>query len=110
MNCGSVGKKIRKYRKKQNLTQEQFAELCELSTNFIGIIERGEKRPSLDTFVKIANALDVSADMLLEDELQRLAEGSPFAAEIRTLSEEGRRFVRNITECAVAFAKEMGKQ
>mgnify|MGYP003295660798 CR=1 FL=1 len=31
------------------------------------MVERGEKIPSLETFLKIANALEVSADMLLAD-------------------------------------------
>ena len=108
MNRELVGERIRKYRKERRLTQERCAERCDLSTNFIGIIERGEKRPSLDTFINIANALDVSADMLLEDELNHLPDEMPFAAEIQSLPEEGRRFVRNVTTCAVQFVKEVG--
>lgn len=41
--------------------------MVELSANYIGDIERGEKTPSLETFITIANALEVSADMLLCD-------------------------------------------
>ncbi len=37
--------------------------------NYIGALERGEKLPSLETFIDIANVLNVSADMLLCDEI-----------------------------------------
>ena len=46
---------------------EDLAEKVDLSVNYVGEIERGEKSPALDTFIAIANALEVSADMLLCD-------------------------------------------
>lgn len=67
MNLNSIGKYIRKYRLLRNMRQEDLAEKVNLSTNYIGMIERGEKIPALDTFVKIVNCLDISADILLED-------------------------------------------
>ncbi len=64
-NFNSIGDNIRMYRKKRGLTQEGLAEMCELSTNYIGMLERAEKAPSLNTLLNIINALKVSADMLL---------------------------------------------
>ena len=69
MNLKTIGKRIKKYRTQSKLRQEQLAEKTGLSTNYIGMIERGEKVPALETFLKIANALQVSADMLLADVL-----------------------------------------
>lgn len=40
-----------------------------MTTNYIGMIERGEKIPSLETFINILNSLGVSADMVLSDVL-----------------------------------------
>ena len=48
---------------------KNIGEKTNLSTNYIGMVERGEKIPALETFLKIANALEVSADMLLADVL-----------------------------------------
>ena len=107
MNYESVGERIKKYRQERELTQERLAELCDRSTNFISIIERGKKRPSLDTFAKIANALNVSADMLLKDELEYCSCGTLLAAEIQSLSKEGRRFVHDVAERAAQFVKEV---
>lgn len=67
MNLKTIGKNIRKYRREKDIRQDKLAEMADLSTNYIGMIERGEKVPSLETFLKICEALDVSADMLLAD-------------------------------------------
>ncbi len=67
MELDSIGKYIRKFRLARKLRQEELAEQTGLSTNYIGMIERGEKVPSLESFIAIANVLDVSADMLLCD-------------------------------------------
>ena len=69
MNTSSIGKRIRKYREAKGWRQEDFAEKVGLSVTYTGMIERGEKVPKLETFITIANALEVSADLLLQDVL-----------------------------------------
>ena len=65
MKLESIGKYIREYRIKNHMRQEDLAEMIDLSAVYVGMLERGEKVASLETLVKIANALDVSADYLL---------------------------------------------
>jgi len=67
MELSSIGKNIRKYRQQTKMRQEDLAEKTGLSVNYIGMIERGDKIPALDTFIVITNALGVSADVLLCD-------------------------------------------
>lgn len=64
-----LGMRVRQARKKQNVTQEQLGELCELSAAHIGHIERGTRIPSVDTLTlfRIAQALNVSMDYLIFD-------------------------------------------
>ncbi|MBO5164186.1 MAG: helix-turn-helix transcriptional regulator [Ruminococcus sp.] len=69
MNMKTIGKNIRKYRLEINMKQEKLAELTNLSPNYIGMLERADKIPSLTTLINIANALNVTADMLLCDVL-----------------------------------------
>ena len=69
MKLDTIGKNIRKFREIKKLRQEDLAEKTDLTTNFIGMIERGEKIPSLETFINILNSLGVSADMVLSDVL-----------------------------------------
>ncbi|HHW03113.1 MAG TPA: helix-turn-helix transcriptional regulator [Thermoanaerobacterales bacterium] len=61
-----IGKKIRQIRQKQNLTQEELGEKANLHYSYIGQMERGDKIPSLKTLNKIAKALNVSLDYILE--------------------------------------------
>lgn len=70
MLSGSIGTQIREYRLKKNLRQEDLAEKVDVSPNYIGMIERDEKIPSLDTFVNILNVLDASADIVLSNVLK----------------------------------------
>ena len=67
MNLQVVGHRIKMARESKNLSQEDLAELVDLSPTHISVIERGVKVTRLDTFVAIANALEVSADSLLVD-------------------------------------------
>lgn len=69
MDMTSIGRNIRRYRTEKKIMQETLAEKTDLSANYIGMIERGEKVPSLSSLIAIANALGVTADMLLCDVL-----------------------------------------
>lgn len=61
-----LGIKIRFLRIKMKLSQEQFAELAGLSKNSVGMIERGQMSPTLDTLEKIANALNIELKELVD--------------------------------------------
>lgn len=65
-----IGKRIKKAREAAGLKQEELAEMVDLSCNYLGAIEREVKKPKLDTFIRIVNALDVSADDILVDVLE----------------------------------------
>lgn len=75
MDAKAVGQRIKAAREKKNLTQEDLAALIDISPTHISVIERGAKIPRMDTFVAIANVLDVSADSLLVDVVNHAAEG-----------------------------------
>ena len=67
MDLQVVGQRIKMAREAKNLSQEDLASMVDLSPTHISVIERGVKTTKLDTFVAIANALEVSADALLID-------------------------------------------
>lgn len=69
MNFEALGKRIRQQRKLLKLTQEELAAAAEVSTSYIGHIERGIKHCSLETLVAIANTLGITPDVLLQDSL-----------------------------------------
>ena len=67
MDMTAIGIKIKEARERAHLTQEDLAEIVDVSPTHMSVIERGVKTPKLDTFVRITNALGVSTDALLED-------------------------------------------
>ena len=67
----SLGSRIKEARKNQGLTQEQLAERADLSTTHISNIENAKKIPSLQAIVDIANALSVTTDSLLRDNIEQ---------------------------------------
>jgi len=69
VNKDLIGKRIREARHKKKMTQEQLAEKAEITVVYLSELERGVKLPSLTVFVSIAEALHVSTDSLLRDEL-----------------------------------------
>ncbi len=88
MKYDLLGEKIREARKAKGYTLEQLAEILDVSTTFIGQIERAKGIPSLDTLVKIANALDISTDSLLFGELNARAADDHFMKRISELTSD----------------------
>ena len=67
MDSKPIGHRIKLAREAKKLTQEQLAEIVDLSPMHVSVLERGQKPPKLETMIKLANILDVSGDYLLQD-------------------------------------------
>lgn len=65
MDAKVLGSNIAKYRRATSMTQDEIGEKCGLTGAYIRQIELGFKVPRLETFLKIAETLCVSADLLL---------------------------------------------
>ncbi len=106
MKLDSIGKNIRAYRQAKKLRQEDLAVKTGLSTNYIGMVERGEKIPSLETFICIANALGVSADMLLADVLDTgyTVKDSILAEKLDKLSKDDRERIYDVIDTMTKHA------
>lgn len=63
-----IGNRIRKEREKYTLSIEKFAEMIGLSSFYIGQLERGERRMSLETAIKISQAFNLSIDYIIKGE------------------------------------------
>ena len=69
MEKTALGKRIREARNKKGYTQQTLAKEAGIGLMYLGEIKRGVKMPSLSIFIKIVEALDISADYILRDEL-----------------------------------------
>ena len=70
MEQSKLGKRINEVRKARGLTADKLSELGNINATYLRQIEGGAKMPSLPVFIDICNALHVSPDYLLQDELE----------------------------------------
>lgn len=66
-----IGSRIREIRKSKKMTQEKLAELSGVEPSNISHIERAATKLSLQTLVSIANALDVTLDEIVYNNLNK---------------------------------------
>lgn len=69
MGRTGLGKRINEVRKDRSFTADKLSELCNINATYLRQIEGGVKIPSLPVFIDICNALRISPDYLLQDEL-----------------------------------------
>ena len=60
------GKRLKEFRDKQNLSQEELSFRSGLNPSYIGRLERGEKCPSISTVYQIAKGLKVPTSALID--------------------------------------------
>ena len=61
-----VGRVIKNYREEKNLSQEVVSGLADIGRTHLSAIERGIRKPTLETFYKIADAMNTSASDLMK--------------------------------------------
>jgi len=60
------GKRVRELRTERNLTQQQLADISGLHKNYIGMVERGERNPSLLNIDILAKSFEISISKLVD--------------------------------------------
>ena len=61
----SLGRNIYRLRKRRDMTQEKLAEEVGITLNYLGIIEIGNKMPSMKVLIKIAEVLGIKTKDLI---------------------------------------------
>lgn len=65
LDYAKMGARIRQVRKARGWSQDKLAKKCGISLNFMGHIERGTRKMSMDTFAILCRELATDADALL---------------------------------------------
>lgn len=68
-----IGARIREARKSKRLSQNELAEMISISPSHMSDIENGKKIIKLDIFMRLTEALQVSADWLLRTDIPQVA-------------------------------------
>ena len=62
--CKKFGKRIRELRLEKKWSQEKLAEVTEFHRTYIGMVERGERNPSLKSIERFAKAFEIKINQL----------------------------------------------
>ena len=69
-----VGRVIAEFREKRGLTQDVVSGLADIGRSHLSAIERGERKPTLETFFRISGAMNIKASTIME-EIERRVTG-----------------------------------
>lgn len=97
INLLEIGKRITERRKKLGMTQEMLAEKGDLTPQFVSYAESGKRAMRPENVIKLAKALEVSADYLLTGDIVD-KDMLILADKLRKLSPEMLRIVENIID------------
>jgi transcriptional regulator with XRE-family HTH domain len=62
----SLGDRIRELREQRKWSQEEFADRCGLHRTAVGLLERAERMPRLDTLLTVSKGLGITVSELLQ--------------------------------------------
>ena len=108
MSLKTIGQNIRVHRQSQHMSIEELAFKAELSKNYLSLVERGQKTPSLETLISIANALHVSADQILCDVVDAgfKVRSTVLSERIEKVSPARRKLIYNVLEALLQEGEE----
>ena len=110
VNFKLIGKRIQEVRKQQEMTQAELAALTDMSDSYISYIETAKKQASLESLVRISNALGITVDELLRG--NQLHNPTDYQTDIDLLMEDcsllERRFIYELISVAKYIIRNNG--
>lgn len=110
VNFKLIGKRIHEVRKQQAMTQAELAALTDMSDSYISYIETAKKQASLESLVRISNALGITVDELLSG--NQLHNPTDYQTDIDLLMEDcsllERRFIYELISVAKYIIRNNG--
>ena len=88
IDYAKIGNRIRIEREKFNMTRENLSELLNISPYFLGQIERGERKMSINTLINVSECLHISLDYLFFEHVNINANNNALHSLINKCSEK----------------------
>lgn len=106
LNTKMIGRRVKESRIQKHMSQETLAELIDLSVTYISHIETAKKQASLESLVRIADALGVTVDNLLNG--NQANDPTEYIADLALLFENCSSYEKRIVyEIALATKKSL---
>lgn len=98
------GRFLKTYRQARNITRGKFAETLGMSDGYLGLLERGERKPSYDVLIGVIKTLKVSADDVLgiDSYIGHEAYVSDLSIQMNKLGDEHRKLTLQLIDLMVA--------
>lgn len=111
MKQNKFGEYLREYRKKNNFTQQELADIVEVTMNYLGRLERGERKPGIDVLLRISDKLNVSIDELLkaESEYRSRKVANEYVKKIQDLPHQQREKLYEIIDIFISLVENNSK-
>lgn len=100
-NLKEIGKRIQNRRKQLGYTQEQLADMMNVSIQMVSNLERGNKAIRIDNLINLCQILDISADYLLTGK-ENAADICALAGRISQLSPKDQKMIEMLIEYCIA--------
>lgn len=101
MYLADIGKRIQSRRKQKGYTQEQLADMMNVSVQMISNLERGNKAIRIDNLVNLSKILDISTDYILTGK-ETVEDMTAVLSKFSHLSDRDRRIVEALIEMCEA--------
>ena len=98
INFKALGKRIKKARKEKGLTQEKFAEMIDIATEYESRIETGAARPSLTLIEAISSVLEVNEAEIMFGSKSEEKEAQDLMDKIFSMDKKKRRAVERMID------------
>lgn len=105
INYTNVGNRIRAERECFGITREKFSELLQLSPYYVGQIERGERKMSIDTLINVSECLHISLDFLVYGSPDMFDEDSSLKSLINKCSDKESKVIEDVIKVILPHIK-----
>lgn len=92
-----IGQRIQTRRKQRGYTQEQLADLMNVSIQMVSNLERGNKAVRIDNLIRLSEILEISTDYILTGK-ENADDIGALTVQIERLSERDRRIIKALTD------------
>lgn len=96
-NLAEIGKRIQSRRKQQGYTQEQLAEMMNVSIQMVSNLERGNKAIRIDNLINLSTILEISTDYILTGK-ETTDDIDTLTTRIVNLPDRDRRMIETLVE------------
>ena len=101
VDLNSIGNRIQNRRKLQGYTQEQLAEMMNVSIQMVSNLERGNKAIRIDNLINLSQILNVSTDYILTGRATA-DDNEALVARIAQLSPKDRKMIEMLIKYCLA--------